>query len=242
MQRNYVNAGGLFFFAGGVAQGFIDDTLASNLSFQLMASHRNEHEKFVAGEAWRQRYLTALTQYGYGLQRDVRQSIAVTGHESLWELVRQALGQYVSAALLEQAHRSLVGLHDGSDDEALKLFRAYTIGPLTVVPGAGLPRVAEDPAVDTAQERRSSVALQLAFVDAEPVLTQLLLSFQTTSPPGLLPFLQLIDQASVPGNLETRVLTTEFDEHRYAFFRDVLLDKLGPRRSELIRAIKKDVS
>lgn len=238
MQRNYVNAGGLFFFSDQVSQGFIDDTLASNLSFQLMASKPDEHGKFVVGEAWRERYLRALGQYGYGLRRNVRQSIAVTGHESVWELVRQGLGQYVSIALLEQGHRSLVRLHDGGDDEALKLFRAYTISPLTVEAGAGLPRVVEDP---TVEEPRSAVALQLAFIDAKPVMTQLFLSFQTASPAGLLPFVQLIDQALIIGNLEMRVLTTELDEQRYAFFRGVFLDKLGQRRGELIKELREDV-
>lgn len=241
MQRNYVNAGGLFFFSDRVSQGFIDDTLASNLSFQLMASNKKEHEKFVAGEAWRQRYLAAMSQYGYGLRRDVRQSIAVTGHESVWASALQALGQYVSPELLEQGRHSLARLHDGSDDEALKLLRAYTVSPLTVEPGAGLPQAAEHPALDAAEEPRSAVALQLAFIDSKPLMTQLFLSFQTTSPVGLLPFMQLIDQASVIGNLEMRVLTTELDERRYAFFRGVFLDKLGQRRGELIRELREDV-
>lgn len=236
MQRNYVNAGGLFFFASQVSQGFMDDILSSNLSFQLGVS--KEYDKFTKGEEWRQSYLTAMIQFGYGVTPKIhRQSFSLMENESVWELVRRTLGTCLSPALIEQGRLGLTRLHD-SEGDALKLFRAYTTHTVAVQPEACVPQADESSPVQAVEEYHSTVALQLAFIDTETSITQIFLSFQTSSPPSLLPFVQLIDEASVTGDVEMMLLTSEFDDHSYARFREGFLTKLGQRRTELIMELK----
>lgn len=219
MQRNYVNAGGLFFFTGQVSQVFTGDTLASNLYLQLAASAR--HDKFEENEEWLQVYLAAMSRFGYGVLRRDIQSIPVAGQAPLWEMLRPELSKWVSTALVDQAQKTLVYLH-GCDSDASELLKANTVRCVTTDPEQNPPLCA--------------VSLQLAFIDNESIITQVFLSFQTSSPVSALPFPQVINQALVAGNLKMTLLSSEQDASSYARLREGVLEKLGQRRAELVIA------
>lgn len=220
MQRSYVNAGGLFFFSERVPPAFEDDTLAGNLAFQLGASSR--HNKFSDTAPWRHAYMNAMTTFGsITLRRDER-ILPVEEQVSVWDLVKQSLNGRVSPVLIQRAEETLICLQT-SDAEGFEFFRERSTQCLTV-----------DQSVGPVDEVKSAVALQLAFVDSEPLMTQVFISFKTTSQITGLPFVQLIEQGHIVDNLELALVTTELDEHHYARSRLGILKKLGSLRQELV--------
>lgn len=220
MQRSYVNAGGLFFFSERVSPAFEDDTLAGHLAFQLGAS--SKHDKFNDTAPWRQAYMNAMTTFGSITLRRDEQSIPVEEHVSVWDLVKQSLNGRVSPALIQRAEETLIGLQ-ASNADGFEFFQERSMQSLTV-----------DQTVQPVDEVRSTVALQLAFIDSEPLMTQVFISFKTTSQITGLPFVQLIENGHIVDNLELAVVTTELDDHHYARSRSGILKKLGSLRQELV--------
>jgi len=220
MQRSYVNAGGLFFISEYVSPAFEDDTLAGHLAFQLAASSR--HNKFDDTVRWRQAYMKAMTTFGSITLRRDEQSICVAEQLSVWDLVKESLNGRVSPALINRAQETLIHLQTG-DADGFEFFRERTTQSLAV-DQSDLP-------VD---EVTSAIALQLAFIDSEPLMTQVFISFKTTSQITGMPFAQLMEQGYIVGNLEMTLVVTELDDHHYARSRSGLLKKLGNLRQQLI--------
>jgi hypothetical protein len=235
-QRNYVNAGGLYFFGEQVPTTFEEDVLACNLYLQLAASVR--HDKFNEASEWRHMYLSAMSKSGFGvLRRDV-QSIPLDGQGTLWNRVEQELSKWVSSALVQQAQNTLTSFAD-SDGEALALLKSRTTRPLStdqikepeparIETGHSLPIPAGE------SGSLSAVSLQLAFIDRAPAITLVFFSFKTISPLANLPFPHLIYQEQVAGNLELTKVTVELQEHFYKRLRKGVLKKLGSRFAEQV--------
>ncbi|WP_141230199.1 hypothetical protein [Pseudomonas sp. Irchel 3A5] len=227
MQHSYVNAGGLFFFSEYVSPSFEDDTLASHLAFQLGASSR--HNKFNEGAPWRQAYMNALATFGSRTSRRDVLNIPLQEQGSVWGLVKQGLNRRVSQALIQQAEQTLMHLQDGSAD-GFGFFRQCSTDSLQVEQSDESQLNPSSPSSEAA----STVSFQLAFVDSEPLMTLVFISFKATSQVTGLPFAQLFDQGHITGNVELTLISTELDDHHYARFRDGLLKKLGHLRQELI--------
>lgn len=242
MQRRYVNAGGLFFFSGEVSAAFEKDVLASNLYFQLAASAR--YDKFDDGAGWRQVYLGAISAFGHGILRRDVQSIPLTERDSVWELAKHKLRNRVSIALIEQVEQTFRHLQDRNID-AFELIKEHTARCLPVntdkcrLPISGSEEARSETTIPAASsvaacEPLSTVSLLLAFVDAEPLITQVMLSFKTTASVASLPFSGLFAPEKVKGNLELTIVTVELDDHHYARVRDKVLEMLGARRQSLM--------
>lgn len=226
MQRNFVNAAGLFMFASDVSPDFIDDVLTSHLFYQLAAS--GNHDPFDDGEGWRREYLGLMVAFGQEASRTEVHSIVPEGPDSLWSAIKNALNMQVSSGLLRQAEAVFTHLQTG-DDAALKLLEENVTQPSTRLTKAPFPAVATE---DEPHPR--PVVLQLVFVDKAPFLTQVFISFKTISSVPTLSILPLIAQNLVVDNLELNVSTTEFYADSYEDIKDTILERLGPRRSSLI--------
>jgi hypothetical protein len=228
MQRNFVNAGGLFMFRGPMPPDFIADALTSHLFYQLAAS--GQHDPFSDAEAWRLEYIQVMLAFGQEISRTEVQSIPIGGPESLWSVIKSVLGKQISPGQLSQVEATFTHLRN-DDDTSLKVFEQYTTQPLTGEIGNSAPETPL-PAVTTEENQAPrAVVLQLAFVDTVPFLTQVFLSFKTTCSS---PILSLISQEQVVGNLELNLITAEFDVDTYENIRETVLEMLGPRRSSLI--------
>lgn len=232
-QGSHVGAGGLFFFSEAVPGAFKDDVLTSNLAFELNATIK--HNKFQDWARWRQVYLTRLSEFGYAISRRSTQSIPVEQHQTVWSLVTHTLGQTVPTSLIEQAQSTFEYLQRKGGEE-LSLLRGYAVQELPADRTAQLSAepvpLGNTPAADP--QTRSVVAMQLAFVDVEPVVTQVFISFKTTSPAAALPFPHLLRCEDVVGNLDVTTVTSELEDYRYARFREGFVNKLGHRRAALI--------
>ena len=236
MPRNYVNAGGLYFFGEHVSPGFEDDVLACNLYLQLAVSVR--HDKFNEANQWRQMYLSTMSKSGFGILRRDVQSIPLEGQGSLWDLLRQHLSKWVSSTSIQQAEDTFTSLA-GSNGEALVLLRSRTTRPLSTdqVEEAEQALTEEAGSVVSPVDENgslSAVSLQLAFIDTAPLITLVFVSFKTISPLAELPFPQLICQEHVAGNLELTKVTVELQDSVYKRLREGVLNKLGARRAEQV--------
>lgn len=238
LQRSYVNAGGLFFFEGGVPSAFEEDVLACNLLFQLGASVK--HDKFAEGLAWRQFYLSSMSKFGHDLLRRNVVSIPVTGENCVWSLVKSELSKGVSLQLIQQAERTLMQLqkYDSAASQVLKANASrctLTDDPVCVPPAIQAQSIVHKP--NDVPRASSAVSLQLGFVDKEPVLTQVFVSFKARCPLAEQTTLHLLTHENIEGYLELMTVTTELDNDRYAVIKEDIQRKLGVRRSELIRLI-----
>lgn len=231
MKRNYVNAGALFFFNREVPSYFVNDALASNLLYQLGASA--EQDGFVDAAAWRNEYLRLMLDFEQVIPRRDVQSLPLHGSDSLWAVVKDKLGPWVSPTQITQAEHVFTHLQSG-DSAALKLLQQYTTQKLN--DQADAPGLAHSvPAVTPeTTDALHTVVLQLVFVDKEPILTQVFLSFTSTSPLTSLPLLPFIQQETVVGNLELSIYGVELDEDSYSDIRQTVLEQLGVYRNELI--------
>ncbi|WP_154232271.1 hypothetical protein [Pseudomonas syringae] len=229
MQRNFVNAGGLFMFGNAVPPDFIDDVLTSNLFYQLAAS--GQHDLFIDAEAWLREYSRLMVVLGQEASRREMRSITPEGQDSLWSMIKNALGKQISSGGLSQAEAVFTRLQN-DNGTALKLLEQHTT--------QSLPSQADFPktsfAAATSKENLSSrtVTLQLVVVDKAPFLTQVFISFKTSSALPSLSILPLIKQEQVVGNVELSLMTTELYADPYEDMKDTILEMLGPRRSTLI--------
>ena len=237
MQRSYVNAGGLFFYSAQASASFVDDTLSSQLVMQLNASIK--HDKFSERSQWLGAYSGVMGALGYLPLYSESQSMTTEGSASVWDLIIDKLRTRVSSALMEQAQRTLESLR--TENDAFALLRTYSVKDLEAANGQAMhgslgdrAQGVAEPVVQKANESLCSIALQLVFVDKEPLLTQVFISFQTLRPAIDVPLLQLITQEQVAGLFELSIVTSQLDEHHYERYREGLVKKLGSRRAELI--------
>lgn len=239
LQRSYVNAGGLFFFGDEVSSAFEEDVLSSCLFYQLGASVK--HDKFSEAVAWRSFYLSAMSKFGHDLLRRQVETIPVAGEDGVWSLVRSELSKKVSPQLIERAEISLAQLqkHNSEASQILKanaLRRTVADDRDSVPPAMQTPSAVPSP---NPVSRVSSVcSLQLGFVDKEPLLTQVFVSFEASYPLADESCFQLLLQANVASNLELMTVTTELNSERYTSIREGIQEKLGARRSELVCRIE----
>lgn len=228
MQQRYINAGSLFFFSSGVSSSFKSDVLDCSLYSQLAASAR--HEKFAEPVEWRQTYLSALTRFRCNITyREVQDApLEYTG--SLWDYTREKLASRVPLPFIEQAERTLKHFVSGTEEIAAKaLFIEQTTRclPAPMLPGSTAELASPD-------RQDCSITLQLGFVDVEPVLNLIILSFKSTPLAGEMPLSQLFARPDSLKNLEIATVSAELDEHGFGYFRKDLVARLGERRDQLI--------
>ncbi|GFM78700.1 hypothetical protein PSCICM_45190 [Pseudomonas cichorii] len=234
MQQSYINAGSLFFFSCGVSPSFKADVLDCSLYSQLAASAK--HEKFAEPVEWRQTYLNALTRFRCNIvYREVQDApLEYTG--SLWAYVREKLSKRVPLPLIERAECILKRFADGTEKKAVTALLAEQT--TQCLPVLVLPESATEP--DAPGQQDCSVILQLAFVDVEPVVNLIILSFKSTPPAGELSLAQLFAELSNVKCLEIAYVSAELDEHGFGYFRKDLVARLGARRDELIVGLEGD--
>lgn len=225
MQQNYVNAGSLFFFSGEVASAFRNDVLTCTLYSQLAASRQHPalHTQY---ESWANTYISALTRFGCSIPYSFSQSLPVESEGCIWDEVRKGLCKRVVPAMVERAAGVLKDFSVFCEDPVvISTLREYTTQVIS-------------PAIyGSDSSPLSNVALQLGFVDAEPVVHLVLLSFNSTQPSSGLPFSQLFTQEKRSGNLQMTVISAEVDEQGFNRFRGEMIERLGPRREQLIKRL-----
>ena len=171
-----------------------------------------------------------LIAFGQEASRTEALSIPLEGSGSLWDVIKSSLARQVPHDLLSQAWETFRNLQ-GEDGAALKLFEHNTIQPLAESADTSSSETSHSIVTTENNPPPRVVALQLVFVDKAPFLTQAFISFKTTSPVSILP---LIQQEQVVDNLELNLITTEFYADDYQGIKEMVLEKLGPRRSSLI--------
>ncbi|MBX8516733.1 hypothetical protein K5D69_18805 [Pseudomonas cichorii] len=234
MQQSYINAGSLFFFSSGVSPSFMADVLDCSLYSQLAASAK--HEKFVEPVEWRQTYLNALTRFRCNIVYREVQDAPLEYAGSLWAYTREKLARRVSLSLVERAECILKRFADGTESEATTALLAEQT--THCLPVLALPEPTTEP--DATGQQDCSVILQLAFVDVEPVVNLIILTFKSTPPAGELPLAQLFAELGSVKGLEIAHVSAELDEHGFGYFRKDLIARMGARRDKLIVALRED--
>jgi hypothetical protein len=215
--HSYLNGGGLICFANSVTDSFRDDVLDATLYFQLAASKK--HSKFSDAAAWRSRYFDAMTHFGCNILHREQLGSPVEDIDA-WSSIKGQLGKRVSASLMARADQSLKSL-------ALQPRGSVTRGVLSDHTLEQAPR-------DAYSAPTTCVSMQLGFVQAEPVIDQLFVSFKTTQSMDDLAWTQPWVPERMVGNLEVAWVSAELDEGRFAQFREIFIENLAARRQQLI--------
>jgi len=232
--QNYINAGSLFFFADEVAPTFRDDVLVCMLSGQLVAS--GKHQKNEEYAAWCQTYLHTLTRLRLDTAyRDVA-SIPVETEGSIWTDVRQALFKRVSPELVTRASNLLEEFATNTQGQGISALLHEQTTRL-IRPARMSEPESPDDAPDIEIPALSNVVLQLGFIDVQPFVHLILLSFDSHQPCNMLPFSQLFTQVDRPGNLELTMVSVKLEQDDFSRFRADMIERLGPRREQLIKPV-----
>lgn len=232
--QNYINAGSLFFFSNEVAAAFRDDVLMCMLAGQLVAS--GKHQKHKEYAAWRQTYLHTLTRLRLDTAYRNVESIPVETEGSIWTDARQELLKRVSPELVERATRILEGFSANTQDLGISALLHEQTTQLIRPARVPEPDSADDvPDIETPP--LSNVVLQLGFIDVQPFVHLILLSFDSHQPCNMLPFSQLFTQVNRAGNLDMTVVSVKLEQDDFSSFRTELIERLGPRREQLIKLV-----
>ncbi|WP_147466547.1 hypothetical protein [Pseudomonas cichorii] len=198
--------------------------LDCSLYCQLAASAR--HGKFVEPVEWRQTYLNALTRLRCNIVYREVQDAPLIDKGSLWDYVREKLAMRVPLALIERAESTLKQCVDGTGDSAA---RTLLMEQTTHCPPVDLPA-----GPDNKGKQECAITLQLGFIDVEPVISLIVISFKSIPPAGEMPLSQLFAQWDRVKDLDIAIVSAELDEHAFGYFRKDLVSKLGTRRDQLI--------
>jgi len=238
LQNSYVSGNSLLFFADRASVAFKADVLTCTLSCQLAASAKGSAFSDMA--AWRQRYFNAMTLFGCSIvYRDV-QHFPLKADDSVWSCLKERLDKRVSASLIESAGKVMTHLSANADNTAVSLLRDYTVQRCLDECDMSLSQRATEVGQTgtltvTAEEAHvHNVSIQLGFIDAEAVVNLVLVSFKSRRPIAELPLSELFAQGTVVGDLEVAIISAELDDHRFGYFRQGLIDKLGSRRQTLV--------
>jgi hypothetical protein len=238
LRASYVNGNSLLFFAEQTSPAFQDDVLISTLYCQLAASFK--HSAFSEPAEWRQRYFDALTSFRCPIVYSDVENFPLGPDETIWARLKEMLGKRVSPALIEVAETAITHLAANAGHAACSLLREQTVqldpqdGGVALPPVTHVMKPMSDPANGTEQRKELyNVVLQLGFMGATPTMNLVLVSFTSAGPVNGLPLAELFSSGAVIGNLDVAIVSAELDEDGFDYFRQNLINKLGPRRAAL---------
>jgi hypothetical protein len=210
----YVNANSLLFFSGQSSPAFQADVLTCSLYSQLAASKK--YSAFDQVVDWRRQYFDVLTGFRCLISRRENHTLTLNAGETLWSCFIRELGARVSPSLRETAENTFIQLATATENPALKLLQAQSVRALSD------------------ELETYDVSLQIGFCEGAPTVTLGFLSFKTTSPVAGLPLAALLTEGHISGALELAIISFDVDEHDFGYFRQALIERLGPRRDQLI--------
>jgi hypothetical protein len=217
-----VNAGCLLFLTGHSVTPGINDVLDSLLYVQLAATKK--HDKFSEFERWKETWLAAALRFGWMLKGSeyVCQPVSRTGGETVWGACTRELKTRVGEATLSESECLL---RQRLQHDALGLLASQAVQPLAE--GLMAPR--------------TSMTLQLGFLDTSGTLALALLHLDSYQPVTSGFLFEPLEAGHMLGNLSVTVYSLQLQSLVYRQFRDAFDIALKDRRPTLVKPLYQSV-